>query len=274
MAETPIRLLIFGAHPDDAEYHAAGLASVYREGGHSVRMISMTDGSAGHHRLLRDEVAAMRRKEAAASAAVIGATCQVWDFSDGELEPTLELRRRVIAEIRNYRPDLVLTHRTNDYHPDHRAAGQVVQDAAFLVRVPHVVPEVPALPSDPIIGCMADLFTRPCPMSADIVLDITPRIDTIVEMLAKHRSQVFEWLPYLEGTEAQVPADEAGRIGWLRDWYVAAIRRRAEHCRARLVEAYGADRGGNIELAEMFEISEYGGALTEPARKRLFPWMG
>ena len=183
MAETPIRLLILGAHPDDAEYHAAGLASVYREGGHSVRMISMTDGSAGHHRLLRDEVAAMRRKEAAASAAVIGATCQVWDFSDGELEPTLELRRRVIAEIRNYRPDLVLTHRTNDYHPDHRAAGQVVQDAAFLVRVPHVVPEVPALPSDPIIGCMADLFTRPCPMSTDIVLDITPRIDTIVEML-------------------------------------------------------------------------------------------
>jgi hypothetical protein len=136
------------------------------------------------------------------------------------------------------------------------------------------VPEVPALLSDPIIGCMADLFTRPCPMSADIVLDITPRIDTIVEMLAKHRSQVFEWLPYLEGTEAQVPADESGRIGWLRDWYVAAIRRRAEHCRARLVEAYGADRGGSIELAEMFEISEYGGALTEPARKRLFPWMG
>lgn len=274
MVETPIRLLIFGAHPDDAEFHAAGLASLYREAGHLVRMVSMTDGSAGHHRLGRDEVAAMRRREAAASAAVIGATCQVWDFSDGELEPTLELRRRVITEIRNYRPDLVLTHRTNDYHPDHRAAGQVVQDAAFLIRVPHVVPEAPALNSDPIVACMPDLFTRPCPLSTDIVLDIAPRLETIVAMLARHRSQVFEWLPYLEGTEAQVPADPSDQIRWLRAWYTSTIRPRAEHCRDKLVEVYGAEAGRRIEMAEMFEISEYGGTLTEPLRRRLFPWMG
>ena len=137
----------------------------------------------------------------------------------------------------------------------------------------HVVPEVPAFGRTRSSVAWRTCSAGParCP---DIVLDIAPQIETIVAMLAKHRSQVFEWLPFLEGTEAEVPADGAGRIGWLGDWYAAAIRRRADHCRERLVAAYGAERGGSIALAEMFEISEYGGVLTEPARKRLFPWMG
>ena len=266
----PLRLLILGAHPDDAEYHAGGLVSLYRQRGHAVKMVSLSNGAAGHHARSSGELAEIRRREAAASAAVVGAASEVWEFPDGALQPTLELRERVIREIRGFRPDLVLTHRTNDYHPDHRATGQVAQDASFLVRVPRVVPEVPALQRDPVVAFMSDLFTKPCPLSADVVIDVAAEVDTIVAMLACHRSQVFEWLPWLEGMLDQVPSDEGQRRAWLRGWYAQQVRRRADRYRRELTAAYGEERGSRIEFAEMYEISEYGSPLDAAARERLF----
>ena len=273
MSEVPLRLLVLGAHPDDSEFHAGGLCSLYRKRGHEVKMVSMTDGSAGHHELGREELAQVRKQEAEAAAAVIGATGETWEFPDGELQPTLEVRHRVIAEIRTFRPDLVLTHRTNDYHPDHRAAGQAVQDASFLVRVPLVVPEVPALDYDPVVAYMADMFTKPSPLEPNVVLDIASRIDVIIEMLAQHASQVFQWLPYLEGTLADVPAEEAPRKAWLKDWYTAIIGPRADRCREALRRIYSIGRTDTVDLVEMFEISEHGGVLTDSLRDKLFPWM-
>ncbi len=270
--DEPLRLLILGAHPDDAEYHAGGLASLYRQLGHVVKMVSLTDGSAGHHARSAQKLAEIRRQEARASGAVIGAEYEVWDFPDGHLLPTPTVRHRVIREIRTFRPDLLLTHRTNDYHPDHRAVGQAVQDASFLVRVPLVVPEVPALPHDPVVAFLPDLFTKPCPLTADVLLDITDRLDTVAAMLACHRSQVFEWLPYLAGALDQVPGDEAERLAWVRRWYASQIRARAERYRRELIAVYGPQRGSCIEAAEMFEISEYGSPLDAASRQRLFPW--
>ncbi len=266
----PLRLLILGAHPDDAEFHAGGLVSLYRQRGHLVKMVSLSNGAAGHHALAAEVLAAIRRGEAANSAAVVGAASEVWDYPDGELQPTLELRRRVIREIRGFRPDLLLTHRTNDYHPDHRAAGQVVQDASFMVRVPRIVPEVPALQRDPVVAFMSDPFTKPSPLKADVVLDVTAQVDTIVAMLASHRSQVFEWLPWLEGILDRVPGDDQGRRTWLRGWFAAKVRQRADRCRAELIAAYGEARGRRIGFAEVYEISEYGSPLDAAARERLF----
>ena len=268
-----LRLLILGAHPDDAEYHGGGLASIYREHGHTVRMVSLTNGAAGHQERQPAELAALRRKEAAASADVIGAEGYTWDFPDGRLQPSFELRDRVIREIRTFQPDLLLTHRTNDYHPDHRAVGQAVQDASFLVRVPLVVPDVPALKHDPVVAFLPDLFTKPYPLSADEVVDVTDQLDTIIAMLACHQSQFFEWLPWLNGLLDQMPTDDAGRRTWLRAWYGDQIRPRAERCRRALIDAYGPERGGKIEFAEMFEISEYGSPLDAAARERLFGFL-
>ena len=273
MSDASLRRLILGAHPDDSEFHAGGLASLYRELGHEVKMVSATDGSAGHHEIGRQELARLRRQEAAAAAAVIGATGETWEFPDGLLQPTLDLRHRVIAEIRTFRPDLVLTHRTNDYHPDHRAVGQAVQDASFLVRVPLVVPEVPALDYDPVVAYMADMFTKPSPLEPHVVLDIGSRIDTVVEMLARHASQVFQWLPFLEGTAADVPTEETEQLAWLKEWYTRTIRPRADRCRDALRHIYSIHRTDTIDLVEMFEISEHGGALTDSLRTKLFPWM-
>ena len=139
---------------------------------------------------------------------MIGATYETWDIPDGQLMPTLDVRLRVIREIRTFAPDLVLTHRTCDYHPDHRAVGQLVQDASYLVTVPNVLRDVPALRKDPAVAYMADTFSKPNRMTADVVLDVTDRLDTIVAMLACHRSQVFEWLAYEEGLLGEVPADD------------------------------------------------------------------
>jgi N-acetylglucosamine malate deacetylase 1 len=271
MTPAPLRLLILGAHPDDAEYHAGGLASVYCQAGHKVRMVSMTNGQAGHFERPPDQLADIRRAEAAAAGQVIGAEYVTWDIPDGELTADLATRQRVIREIRLFAPDLVLAHRPYDYHPDHRAAGQLVQDATYLVTVPNVMRDIPALFRDPVVAYMPDLFTKPTPLVPDVVLDVTEQVDTIVRMLACHRSQVFEWLAYQEGVLDQVPADEDQRLLWLRGWLRRHVLPRAQRFREALIDAYGESRGRHIEFCEVYELSEYAASADLSSRRRLFP---
>jgi LmbE family N-acetylglucosaminyl deacetylase len=267
----PLRLLILGAHPDDAEYHAGGLAASYRKAGHTVRMVSMTNGQAGHFQRPPDELARLRRAEAAAAGRVIGADYVTWDIPDGELTPDVPTRHQVIREIRRFAPDLVLAHRPYDYHPDHRAAGQLVQDATYLVTVPNVLRDTPALFRDPVVAYMPDLFTKPNPLVADVVLDVTEFADTVVRMLACHQTQVFEWLAYQDGVLDQVPADEGQRLEWLRGWFRRHALPRAERFRDELIAAYGEPRGRAIEFCEVYELSEYAASADLAARQRLFP---
>jgi LmbE family N-acetylglucosaminyl deacetylase len=266
----PLRLLILGAHPDDPDFHAGGLAAIYRRHGHVVKMISLTNGDAGHHRLAGRELADIRRAEAAAAGRVIGAEYVTWDHHDAQLEPTLALRWQVIRELRTFQPDLVLAHRTDDYHPDHRAVGHVVRDASFLITVPTVTPETPILRRAPIFAYLPDRFTKPTPLRGDVVVDTTGVVDAVVEMLAAHRSQVFEWLPFNQGVEDQVPSDRAAQVEWLRGWYLERLRPYADRYRAELIATYGPVRGSRIQFAEVFEISEYGAPLDDTARERLF----
>ncbi len=273
MPDDSLRLLILGAHPDDAEYHAGGLAAIYRELGHTVKMVSVTDGGAGHHQRSSDELVQLRRREASQAGAVIGAEYVTWDFPDGALTPSLEVREQIIREIRTFAPDLVLTHRTSDYHPDHRAVGQAVQDASYMVTVPLAVPDVPILRRDPVVAYMVDLFTKPCPFQADVVLDADSHVETIVAMLACHQSQFFEFLPYNFGCEGDVPDNDLARLDWLKNWYLDLVGKRAERFRPELVAAYGETRGREIKVMEAFEISEYASSLDDAARYRLFPWL-
>src|SRR5215813_9009906 len=105
MADRPLRLLIVGAHPDDADYFAGGTAALYRSAGHIVKMVSLTNGDAGHQTLRGPTLAQRRRTEAAAAGAVIGATYDVLDNHDGQLLPSLENRFQVIRLIRSFQPD-------------------------------------------------------------------------------------------------------------------------------------------------------------------------
>jgi N-acetylglucosamine malate deacetylase 1 len=265
------RLLILGAHPDDAEFHAGGLATIYRQLNRTVKLVSVTDGAAGHHERSPADLIVLRRTEAANAGSVIGATYETWEFPDGSLEPTLDVRRRIIREIREFRPDLVLTHRTCDYHPDHRAVGQCVQDASYMVTVPNVLPEIPALTKDPVVAYLPDLFTRPAPMRVDVVIDIRDQMETIAQMLACHRTQVFEWLAYEADILDTVPDEEDHRDAWVLSWMAGHIQPRARRIRDELLSRCGDARGKAIEFVEMFEISEYARQPDAVAISQLFP---
>ena len=145
------RLLCIGAHPDDCEIQASGLAALWTGRGGSARFISMTDGSAGHQELGGAQLANIRRGEARAGAAAVGADSVVFDNLDSSLLPTLENRHRVIQAVREYQPDVIATHRTNDYHPDHRYTGVTVQDACYMVMVPNALPRCPVPDREPVV---------------------------------------------------------------------------------------------------------------------------
>jgi N-acetylglucosamine malate deacetylase 1 len=269
----PLRLLVIGAHPDDAEYKSGGLAALYRRDGHDVRFVSVTNGNAGHHREAGPALAGRRRAEATAAAATLQFQYDVWDHDDGRLQPTLPAREQMIRAIRNYRPDLVLTHRPNDYHPDHRYTSQLVQDAAYLLTVPAICPEAPHLRRDPVIAYLSDDFTRPCAFSPTVVIDIAPVWDAKVAMLHAHTSQFYEWLPYNGRYESEVPADEEGRREWLSARMAGPAGQLADRFRGELTRAYGERQGGRVRLAEAFEASEYGAPLDDDACRRLFPFI-
>ena len=112
-----MRVLVLGAHPDDADIKVGGTAAKWCALSHVVKLVSLTDGGAGHQTLRRPELVEWRRAEARAAGAVLGASYDVLDFPDGELTPTLEARRHIIRLIRTFRPDLLITHRPADYHP-------------------------------------------------------------------------------------------------------------------------------------------------------------
>lgn len=273
MLDRPLRLLIIGAHPDDADYAAGGTAALYRAHGHVVRMVSLTNGDAGHHEIAGPALARRRTAEASAAGAVIGAEYELFPNHDGELLPTLDNRNQVIRLIRTFDPDLVLTHRPNDYHPDHRYTSQLVQDAAYMVTVPAIVPGVRHLAKNPVIAYLPDHFQKPYPLQADVAVDVGPVLDKIVGMLCCHVSQFFEWLPYNAGVAHQVPAGERERRALLEGHICGLLRQRADRFRETLVKQYGHDHGRRVEFAEAFEGCEYGSPLDAAARTRLFPFV-
>lgn len=272
MSMSPPSLMVFGAHPDDCEFTAAGFAALYADRGGRVCFVSLTNGDAGHQTLGGSTLARIRREEARAAAEVIGIESRVLDNHDGELLPSLERRRELIGMIREFRPDLVLSPRPNDYHPDHRYTSILVQDAAYMVTVPNVRAYSDHLPRDPVIMYVADRFQKPYPFAPDVVVDIEEAADRKVEMIHQHTSQVYEWLPYNGGYLEEVPAEPEDRKTWLRSRLESRLQGIADRFREALVEKYGAERGAKVRYAEAFEACEYGAPLTPEAKARLFPF--
>ena len=287
-----LKVLMIGAHPDDNDICGGGLALKYAALGHSVRFLSVCNGCGGHHKMKPEEVAARRHGETQAVAALAGIEYDVWDIPDCEVMADLETRKRLINYIREFNPDIIFTHRTNDYHADHRNAAMLVQDASYLLTVPNLCPETPAMRFMPVIMYFRDRFKNP-PFVPDMIVDIDDVIDKKYELWNCHVSQFYEWLPYTYGIENEVPEGEAERLEWLHQPRVPRdrpltlkalepLKREMCHTEAKeaayaslyrklLVKRYGK-KGKKVIFAEAYETSEYGTQLTKENVDVLFPF--
>ena len=274
MAEKELSILVFGAHPDDCDSCAGGMALKYRALGHRVRFVSMTNGDTGHYRMGGGPLARRRFEEAQAAARVAAIQYDVLDIHNGELIPSVANRNTVIRIMRETRPDLVLCDRPYAYHPDHRAVGVLVQDAAYIVTVPNVQPLTPHLEKRPVVGCFLDGFRKPVLFEPSVAVGIDDVIERKMDMMHCHVSQMYEWLPYNSGDLDKVPEGDAERRVWIGERRSAGCKRAADACRDILKKWYGPERGERIQHAEAVEISEYGARLEDADVPTLFPFFG
>lgn len=268
-----LRIIIFGAHPDDAEYQGAGVAMKWARLGHHVKLVSATNGDIGHWQMAGGPLALRRKNEVLAVDKRLGVATEVLDIHDGEISPTLEYRRMITRLIREWNADVVITCRPNDYHPDHRYTSILVQDSAYMVGVPFFTPDVPALKRNPVYLYAPDRFQRPNPFRADVAVAIDDVLDPTLDALLLMESQIQEG--GADGHAGLYPADEAGR------------RRRTEECRRNLARRYAAiatnyrdalakfyspEKARAVQYAQAFEICEYGRQPSPDELKQLFPF--
>jgi LmbE family N-acetylglucosaminyl deacetylase len=263
----PIRIIAFGAHPDDCEIKAAGSAALWAQMGHAVKFVATTNGDAGHPVQGGAPLARRRRKEATEVARILGIEYDIMNVHDGELMPTLENRLEIIRKIRDWQADLVLSPRPNDYHPDHRYTGVLVQDAAYMVAVPAVLPNVPIVSRNPAFLYFEDNFRKPTPFQPDIVVDIASVWDKKINALDANESQFYEFQTNVNASVA-VPSGKEERKKWLAE-------RRKPKVTPAIAEAFAKwnGRGKPATYYEAFEICEYGAQPDAARIRELFPML-
>ncbi|MEP7323707.1 MAG: PIG-L family deacetylase [Saprospiraceae bacterium] len=266
----PIRVIMIGAHPDDCDQGGGGIAIMLASMGHAVKFVSVTNGDAGHQTLGGGALARRRFAEAQEAGKRFGITYDVLNNHDGELTPNLDVRLQIIRKIREWNADIVLAPRPNDYHPDHRYTGVLVQDAAYMVAVPNIAPDTKPLKKNPVFLYFQDRFQRPNPFRPDIAIDITTVYDKKIYAMAAHESQFFEWLPWIGGYASDVPVGEKDRLTWLANQRKRVIN---PEVAKSLEKWYGSERAASVKYYEAFEICEYGNQPGADDIKRLLPML-
>jgi len=272
-ADGKLRIIIFGAHPDDAEYRGAGVALKWARMGHHVKLVSATNGDIGHWQIAGGPLAQRRRKEVMEVGRRLGVTTQVLDIHDGEILPTLENRRIITKLIREWNADIVITNRPNDYHPDHRYTSILVEDSAYMVTVPFFGPDVPALKKNPVFLYASDGFQRPNPFRADVAVGIDDVVEPTLDALLVMESQIHEG--GANGYAGLYPEDETGRQRRREEVRRDLAKRYAGYAdsyRDTLVKFYGEERGRKIRYAQAFEVCEYGRQPSRDELTQMFPF--
>jgi LmbE family N-acetylglucosaminyl deacetylase len=267
-----LRIIIFGAHPDDAEYRGAGVAMKWAKAGHHVKLVSATNGDVGHWQMAGGPLALRRKKEVQEVDRRLGAATEVLDIHDGEILPTLENRRMITRLIREWNADVVITNRPNDYHPDHRYTSILVQDSAYMVGVPFFAPDVPALKKNPVYLYAPDRFQRPNPFRADVAVGIDDVIEPTLDALLVMESQIQEGGADGNATlfPANDPAARQRRTAQAREGLARRYAGYANNYRDALVKFYGADKARAVKYAQAYEVCEYGRQPSAEEMKRIF----
>ena len=266
----PLRIIMIGAHPDDCDQDGGGTAILFAKMGHAVKFVSVTNGDAGHHEMGGGELAKVRMAEAKEAGKRFGVEYIVLDNHDGELVPSLNVRLQLIREIRTWNADVVIAPRPNDYHPDHRYTGVLVQDAAYMVGVPNIAADTPPLSKNPVFLYYQDHFQKPNPFSPDITVDISSVFEQKIFAMSAHKSQFFEWLPWIGGYAGEVPEGEKERLAWLAEQRKGKI---SDAMKASLEKWYGKEKAKKVKYAEAFEICEYGNQPNDERIRELFPML-
>jgi len=269
-----LRIIAFGAHPDDCEFKLGGTAAKWAALGHHVKFVSVTNGDIGHWDMAGGPLAKRRTAEVHEAARRLGITAEVLDIHDGELIPSLENRKKITRLIRRWKADLVFSHRPNDYHPDHRYTGVLVQDSAYMVAVPFFCPDTPPLERNPVFLYYSDGFQKPNPFTADIAVSIDDVVEKKIDAADALVSQVYEGgaLASAETARDRHADDPVKRRAWLSERLKSSSARSADRFRETLIKWYGSEEGNAVKYAEAFEICEYGRRPNAEQIRQLFPF--
>jgi len=269
-----MRVICFGAHPDDNEFRAGGVASMWAAQGHHVKFVSCTNGDIGHWGTAGGPLAQRRTAEVERCAKIFGIETEVLDIHDGEIMPTLENRRTIVRLIREWRADIVMCPRPNDYHPDHRYTSILVQDAGYMVTVPFFCPDVPYLKRNPVFLYYEDRFQKPNPFEADIAVGIDSVIKKKLDAAIALASQTLEG--GCNGDEnlypENDPAKRKAREKEVRQNFDRRFASTADKFRKELAGWYGQEQADKIKYAEAFEICEYGRRPSKQEIRNMFPF--
>ena len=270
-AAQPLRIIAFGAHPDDAELKASGVAALWAAQGHKVKFVAMTNGDVGHFEQAGGPLARRRKAEVAECARILGIESGVMDIHDGELVPSLENRKAMSRLIREWQADIVMGHRPYDYHPDHRYTGVLMNDSAVVVVAPFFVPDTPPTRLNPVYFYYSDGFQDPKPFEATMVVGIDDAAEKKWKCVSAMPSQFGDKDSWQGRTLANVPAGDRERQAYLLEIVKKRNLAVADQYRERLVALYGKERGQAIKYAEAFQLSQYGRQASVDDLKKLFP---
>lgn len=266
-----LRIIAFGAHPDDAELKAGGVATLWAAQGHKVKFVAMTNGDIGHFKEAGAPLANRRRAEVAECARIFGIETEVLDIHDGELMPTMENRRTVADLIREWQADIVLCHRPYDYHPDHRYTGELVQDAAVVVVAPFFSTNTEPTRKNPVFMFYSDGFKKPYPFDPAIVVDIGAAAEQKWQCIGAMPSQFADEHSWQASYRADIPKDPEAREARILELVQKSNEAVADQYREKLIELYGEEKGKAVRYAEAFELCQYGTQLSTEQLKALFP---
>lgn len=238
----PLRAMMIGAHPDDVDICTCGITKRLVSKGCIVRFVSMTTGNAGHQTMRGEELIKTRAAEAQKSAAYLGATYEILPFDDG---------------------------RACDYHPDHRATGQLVQDCSYLMGVPAICPDTPVLRKTPTILYWADGFTDPKPFRSDFARPADDDRETLFHVESCHASQFLDWLPWADDHVDLAGKTHEERVEYLRSTFNWDRGDVDEDVLACLTRQYGAEFAKTVRFAESWQVSEYGAPVSDALKELL-----
>jgi LmbE family N-acetylglucosaminyl deacetylase len=259
----PQRVMIIGAHPDDADIVCGCTAAKLVAKGARVKFVAVCNGNIGHHIYSREKTAAVRRQETLNAAKVLGLdSYDIYGYGDARVPNDFEARELVARKIQEFEPDIIITHRDCDYHVDHRTVGTLVKDCGYMLGCPHWIEGSKPLRRRPLILLMRDNFTVPRVMRPDILIDAEPYIGKWCDALDCQVSQFYEWLAWDKGVEAEVKAigdrkvNIAARNAYLmKYWGVRKV-----YDANRFADAWREQYPGRAvpKMVEAYEISEYG----------------